>query len=284
MKCVLTVAGLGTRLLPLTKETPKEMLPIYSKSKQGKLILKPILQVIYESLYEYKINEFCFVTGRTKRAVRDHFKPDYELVNLLKKQNKNELAYTLEDFFSKVKKSHISFIYQPKPIGFGDAIFCSKKFVAKDKYFLLHAGDDIVISKNNDHLKRLERSFWKHDADIALLLEKVKDPSKYGVVNGPYLEKKVLHIKNMVEKPKNPPSKNAVIAIYIFKPIIFKYLEEAKKIEKNPEMQLAKAFNIALEHGSKMIGVFLKKGEKRIDVGTPETYSKVLSSVRNIIN
>lgn len=284
MKCVLTVAGLGTRLLPLTKETPKEMLPIYSKSKKGKLILKPILQVIYESLYEYKINEFCFVTGRTKRAVRDHFKPDYGLVNFLKKQNKTELADTLNDFFLKVKRSHISFIYQPKPIGFGDAIFRSKKFVGNDNYFLLHAGDDIVISKNNDHLRRLENGFLKHRADIALLLEKVKDPSKYGVVSGPYLEKGILQINSMVEKPKNPPSKNAIIAIYLFKPIIFKYLMEAKKTENNPEMQLAKAFNIALERGSKMIGVFLKKDEKRIDVGTPETYSKVLSSIRNIID
>ncbi|MGI0058274.1 MAG: sugar phosphate nucleotidyltransferase, partial [Nitrosotalea sp.] len=224
MRCVLTVAGLGTRLLPVTKETPKEMLPIYSKSKKGNLILKPVLQVIYESLYDYKIKEFCFVTGRTKRAVRDHFQLDYELMNLLKKQNKNELADTLNDFFSKVKKSHISFIYQPKPIGFGDAISRSKKFASKDKYFLLHAGDDIVISKNNDHLRRLEKNLQKYDADIAILLEKVRDPSKYGVVDGPYLEKGVLQIKSMVEKPKNPPSKNAIIAIYIFKPVIFKYL------------------------------------------------------------
>ncbi|TLX67046.1 MAG: hypothetical protein E6L02_03935, partial [Thaumarchaeota archaeon] len=107
MKCVLTVAGLGTRLLPLTKETPKEMLPIYSRSKKGKLVLKPVLQVIYESLYEYKIKEFCFVIGRTKRAVKDHFKPDNELLSLLKKQKKSELADTLKDFFIKVKRSRI---------------------------------------------------------------------------------------------------------------------------------------------------------------------------------
>jgi len=231
MKCVLTVAGLGTRLLPLTKETPKEMLPIYSRSKKGKLVLKPVLQVIYESLYEYKIKEFCFVIGRTKRAVKDHFKPDNELLSLLKKQKKSELADTLKDFFIKVKRSRISFVYQPKPIGFGDAIFRSKKFVVNDNYFLLHAGDDIVISKNNDHLRRLQRSFLKYDADVALLLEKVKDPSKYGVVSGPYLEKETLQIRNMVEKPKNPPSKNAIIAIYILKTIIFKYLAESKILE-----------------------------------------------------
>ena len=88
MKCVLTAAGLGTRLLPLTKELPKEMLPIYAKSIKGSLIMKPILQVIFESLYGYNIRNFCFVTGRTKRAIRDHFKPDFELIRLLKKNKK----------------------------------------------------------------------------------------------------------------------------------------------------------------------------------------------------
>jgi UTP--glucose-1-phosphate uridylyltransferase len=278
MKCVLTVAGLGTRLLPLTKELPKEMLPIYVRAKNGNLILKPILQVIYESLYEYKIRNFCFIIGRTKRAVKDHFTVDYDLIHLLKKDKKDSLASLLEDFFFKIKKSKITFTYQPKPIGFGDAIFRSRKFVG-DNYFLLHAGDDIVISEKNDHLKRLEQNFIKYNADIACLVEKVEDPTKYGVVKGPILEKGIMEIKEMVEKPKNPPSKNAIIAIYIFKPIIFEYLLRAKKMA-HPEKQLAEAFNIAINSGSKVIGVLLKNGERRIDVGTPETYASVLSSLR----
>ena len=84
MKCVLTVAGLGTRLLPLTKELPKEMLPIYSKTTKGNLVLKPILQVIFESLYQYNIREYCFIVGRTKRSVEDHFTPDNDLINYFK--------------------------------------------------------------------------------------------------------------------------------------------------------------------------------------------------------
>ena len=165
MKCVLTVAGLGTRLLPLTKVIPKEMLPIYSKSKKGKLIMKPILQIIFESLYKYKIKDFCFVTGRTKRAVRDHFTVDENLVKILQKNKKNDLASEIENFHSKLKKSKITFVYQPKPIGFGDAILKGKKFVSKDN-FLLHAGDDIVVSKNNEHLRRLEKKFRMHEALI----------------------------------------------------------------------------------------------------------------------
>jgi len=278
MKCVLTVGGLGTRLLPLTKEIPKEMLPIYDKSKAGNLILKPILQVIFESLYNYNIRNFCFIVGRTKRAVEDHFTPNFDLLVLLKKEKKKDLAVILSDFFKKLKKSTIMFVSQPKPIGFGDAIEYSKSFVGND-YFLLHAGDDIVISKNNMHLRRLESNFKKYKADIACLIEEVENPSQYGVVNGPLLERGIIDIKKMVEKPKKPRSKHAVIAIYIFKPKIFKYLAEARRTSK-PQNQLADAFNIALRNGDRIIGVVLRKGEKRIDIGTPKSYSKVLVSLK----
>lgn len=278
MKCVITVGGLGTRLLPLTKEIPKEMLPIYSKSPDGKLLLKPILQVIFESLYEYKIRDFCFIVGRTKRSVEDHFTPNLDLVDVLKKEKKKNLIQILNDFFKKLNNSNLVFISQPKPIGFGDAIEYSKKFVNDDS-FLLHAGDDIVISKENSHLKRLEENFKKYDADLACLIEEVDDPSQYGVVSGKFLEKDVMEINKMVEKPKKSKSKHAIIAIYLFKPKIFKYLKSVKK-KSNAQNQLADAFNLSLKNGDKMIGVILRKNEKRIDIGTPETYSKVLVSLK----
>ena len=278
MKCLLTVARLGTRLLPLTKELPKEMLPIYAKSNNQHFVLKPILQVIFESLYDYKIRDFCFIVGRTKRAVEDHFTPDFDLVKHLKKEKKGNLASELDDFFKKLEKSNIIFTIQPKPIGFGDAIERGKKFVGEN-YFLLHAGDDIVISKDNDHLKRLEKYFKKYNAEIACLIEEVKNPSKYGVVTGPIIERGVIDIKDMQEKPKKPKSKYAIIAIYIFKPTIFQYLINTKK-KTDREKQVAEAFNVAIKKGGKVIGIILKKNERRIDIGTPESYAKVLGSLR----
>lgn len=278
MKCIITVGGLGTRLLPLTKEIPKEMLPIYDKNKKGKLILKPILQVIFESLYDYNIKDFCFIVGRTKRAVKDHFTPNLDLLDLLKKERKIELRSQLNDFFKKLTRSNIIFITQSKPVGFGDAIEYGKKF-ATGNYFLLHAGDDIVISKKNSHLSRLENSFKKYKADIACLIEEVENPSQYGVVSGAILENGIIDIKEIVEKPKKPKSKNAVIAIYIFKPKIFKYLSLVKK-QSSPQNQLSDAFEMALKKGDRMIGIVLKKNEKRVDIGTPETYSKVLVSLK----
>ncbi len=278
MKCIITVGGLGTRLLPLTKEIPKEMLPIYDKNKKGKLILKPILQVIFESLYDYNIRDFCFIVGRTKRAVKDHFTPNFDLLDLLKKEKKMELRSQLNDFFKKLKRTKLVFVTQAKPVGFGNAIEYGKKFVTND-YFLLHAGDDIVISKENSHLRRLENSFKKYKADIACLIEEVDDPSQYGVVSGTILENGIIDIKEIVEKPKKPKSKNAIIAIYIFKPKIFKYLSLVKK-QSSPQNQLSDAFEMALHKGDKIIGVVLKKNEKRVDIGTPETYSKVLVSLK----
>ncbi len=278
MKCIITVGGLGTRLLPLTKEIPKEMLPIYDKTKKGELILKPILQVIFESLYDYKIKDFCFIVGRTKRAVEDHFSPNFDLLNLLKKERKNDLRIELNDFFKKLVKSNIVFITQAKPIGFGDAIQYGEKFVTDD-YFLLHAGDDIVISKENRHLTRLENNFKKYKADIACLIEEVENPSQYGVVSGTTLEDGVIDVKKIIEKPKKPKSNKAVIAIYIFKPKIFKYLALVKK-QSTSQNQLSDAFEMALKKGDRMIGVILKKNEKRIDIGTPKTYSKVLVSLK----
>lgn len=281
MKCVLTVAGLGTRLLPLTKELPKEMLPIYDISKNGELILKPFLQLIYEKLYDYKIRDFCFVVRKDKRAVQDHFTPDFDLVKDLKNSNKKDIADLLADFFAKLEKSNIVFIHQPKPIGFGDAIYKAKTYVDKDM-FLLHAGDDLVISKNNSHIRRLENNFKKHNADIACLVEDVTDPKHYGVVEGFSLEGGVIDIQKVVEKPKRPKSSTAIIAIYMFKPTIFKYLELAKNTIE-PERQLARAFDIALKKKAKVIGVRLNKNERRIDIGTPESYAKVLLDYRKTL-
>ena len=97
MKAVLTVAGLGTRLLPLTKELPKEMLPIFVKTQDGQLIMKPILQVIFESLYGYNIRDFCFIVGKTKRSVQEHFTQDFDLIQHLRTTKKIRLAKILNE-------------------------------------------------------------------------------------------------------------------------------------------------------------------------------------------
>jgi len=272
-KAVITAAGSGTRLLPFTKETPKEMLPYCVKSNDGRPILKPILQVIYESIFNFGIREFCFVVGRSKRSIEDYFLTDHINKNISKN---NEL----KEFFKKVQKSEIAYVQQSSQRGFGDAVLKSKLFAGNDS-FLLHAGDDVILSKNNDHLIRLEKAFLDNEADIAFLVNRVKDPRPYGVIEGKKIKDGVIMVKNLEEKPKKPRSNIAVIATYLFKPSIFKVLEKTKPDYKG-EIQLADAVQYIIKNGN-TIAVELKAKEKRVDVGTPESYVKCLNeSLRNL--
>ena len=100
-KAVIAAAGLGTRLLPTTKELPNEMLPVFSKGSNG-LCLKPVLQLIFEQLFKNGVREFCFVVGRGKRSVEDHFTPDWGYVNELNERGKEGPARGLDAFYRMV--------------------------------------------------------------------------------------------------------------------------------------------------------------------------------------
>ena len=270
-KTVITAAGMGTRLLPYTKETPKEMMPIYSTTKAGQVILKPILQVIFESIYDFGVRDYCFVVGRGKRSIEDHFLTSDKNNN---SYQKNELL----DFFNKIQKSNLLYVQQALAKGFGDAVNRGKSFV-ENHNFLLHAGDDVILSRDNNHLKRLEQAFFKYDADMAFLVTRIKDPRQYGVIEGGKTKDGVIMVKNLEEKPKKPKSNLAVIATYIFKPLIFEELKKVKP-DKKGEIQLADAIQSIIKMG-KTVAVELKSNEKRIDVGTPESYINCLKDSYN---
>ena len=265
-KTVITAAGMGTRLLPYTKETPKEMMPIYSNTKAGQVILKPILQVIFESIYDFGVRDYCFVVGRGKRSIEDHFLT-------FDKNNSSNQRNELLDFFNKIQKSNLLYVQQSSAKGFGDAVYQGKSFAENDN-FLLHAGDDVILSEDNNHLKRLEQAFFKYDADIAFLVTRIKNPRKYGVIEGKTAKSGVIMVKNLEEKPEKPKSNLAVIATYIFKPLIFEELKKVKP-DKKGEIQLADAIQSIIKKGN-TVAVELKPNEKRIDVGTPESYINCL--------
>jgi UTP--glucose-1-phosphate uridylyltransferase len=280
-KAVIPAAGLGTRLLPITKELPKEMLPIVAVMKSGELCLKPMLQAIFEQLYDSGFREFAFIVGRGKRAIEDHFSPDEDFIRSLKEKNKENLACELQEFYSKIGGSRIVFINQPKPKGFGDAVNRAAIFTGNED-FLMQAGDDLILSERNNHLKRAKQIFEKYDMDTLFLVEEVRDPRKYGVITGKETKLGVIQVSNIFEKPKRPPSNLAIVALYIFKPIIYKALDEVEP-DKNGEIQLADALKILLEWNCKVYGLKLKPNEKRVDIGTAESYVAMLKStaVRN---
>jgi len=276
-KVVIPAAGLGTRLLPTTKELPKEMLPLFFEGKDDKVRLKPMLQAIFEQLYDEGFREFGFIVGRGKRAIEDHFTPDYSFVEYLKNKNKKELSGELQEFYRKISDSTLVFINQPKPKGFADAVHQAKVFTQNEP-FLMHAGDDLVFSRNNSHLKRLMKTFEEHDADVAFLVEEVEDPQKYGVVIGKEVEPYLFAVKDVIEKPEKPISNLAVVALYLFKPVIYEGIEKAKPDERG-EMQIADAVQVLLKRRCKVYALKLRSGERRIDIGTPETYLETLRGV-----
>jgi UTP--glucose-1-phosphate uridylyltransferase len=278
-KAVIPAAGLGTRLLFATKEQPKEMLPLFTRNKDGELCLKPLLQLVFEELHHGGFREFCFIVGRGKRVVEDFFTPDYDFVDYLKNLGKVKLASELAHFYEKIQNSVLVFINQPKPIGFGDAVYNARSFIA-DEAFLVHAGDDLVISRDNDHLKRLVNTFEKYGADVVLCVEKVKDPRNYGVIIGKKVSQKVYEVEKIVEKPKTPISNVAVVALYVFTPTIFQAIRQTRP-DENGEVQLTNAIQQLLTRKGKVYAVELNRNERRIDIGTSTSYWRALTATHN---
>lgn len=277
IKAVIPAAGLGVRLLSATKGQPKEMLPLFVKNRSGETRLKPLLQLVFENLYDIGLREFCFVVGRGKRVVEDFFTPDDSFVERLRSKNKPDIAEELDQFYEKLRKSVVMFVNQPEPRGFGDAIFRVQTFT-NGNCFLVHAGDDLIVSKSSTHLSRLMKVFEKYNAEVVFFVERVKDPTKYGVIEGKEVGSKVYKVVNIVEKPSVPPSNMAIVAIYIFTNKIFGAIENIKP-DKNEEIQLTDAIQRLVNENRAVYAVELNRNEKRVDIGTPESYWKALATV-----
>ena len=269
-KVVIPSAGLGTRLLPATKEQPKEMLPIFVRGKDGKLCLKPILHIVFENLYDVGFREFCFITGRGKRSVEDYFTIDSGFVDILKNENKFGLAEELETLYRKIEKSSIAFINQPKPKGFGDAVYRAKSITGTEA-FLVHAGDDVIISKRNRYLLNLANIFEKYEAAAAFCVEKVRNPRKYGVVVGSKVANNLYRVERVIEKPSKPPSNIAIVAVYAFDSRIYQAIEETPS-DAGGEVQLTNAIQRLIDQKHPVYAAELGMEEKRLDIGNPQSY------------
>ena len=272
---MIPAAGLGTRLFPATKEQPKEMLPIFSRSSNGEVSIKPILQLVFEQLYGVGFREFCFVVGREKRAIEDHFTPDSNCLNLLNKSRKNNQATDLESFYLKLKTSTLIWVNQPEPKGFGDAVLTAQSFVQNEPC-LVHAGDTYIISNTANHLKQLIMAYERYNADVAFIVQEMENPKQYGVIDAKEIENGIYQVNAAIEKPEKPPSNLAIMAIYIFDPVIFKALEKTT-LGKGGEIQLTDAIQRLVDWKLNVYAVSLSPHDVRLDIGTPETYWEALS-------
>ncbi len=273
-KVVVPAAGLGTRLLPITKELPKEMLPLFFKGKNGKICLKPVLQAVFEQLYDAGSREFCFVVGRGKRAISDHFAADPNFLEVLRRDGREEQAEELEDFYRKVDASSVVFVNQPEPKGFGDAVLKAKPFVLEN--FLVHAGDTYIISPEHRHLTRLFKLHEKLKSDATFIVQEVEDTSQFGVMAGREAGENVYVVEAVEEKPEKPATNLAIMPIYVFNPVLFKALE-VTKVGKGGEFQLTDGIQKLIEWGLKVTAIKLEPEEVRLDIGNPESCWEALS-------
>ncbi|MGQ9543203.1 MAG: UTP--glucose-1-phosphate uridylyltransferase [Candidatus Bathyarchaeia archaeon] len=277
VKAVIPVAGLGTRLTPATKEQPKEMLPVFAPGPGGQTCLKPLVQIIFESLYDFGFREFCFIIGRGKRAIEDHFTQDYNYIGMLKGKGKN--AADLESFYERLERSKIIWVNQPEPKGFGEAVLRAAPFIGGEK-FLVHAGDTYIISDGNDHLRRLVGEYERLRADAMLLLQEVEDPREYGVAEVGGEDGVSMKVLNLIEKPEEPPTNLAVMPLYIFDPVILKALERTGP-GKGGEIQLTDAIQTLIGWGLRVYATKLESKDVRLDIGNPEIYWESLRISHN---
>lgn len=263
-KIVIPAGGLGTRLLPTTKEIPKEMMPLFVKNR-SEIILKPLIQILFEKFFRYGLEEYCIIVGRQKRAIEDHFTVDNDFLRNFSKQN--NFRKDLENFYRMLHKSRINWVNQQRPQGFGDAVLYAESFVGKDD-FILSAGDTLV---SNDRLvvQKLLKTKLKGKNDAMLLLKEVKNPKRFGVA----VIKKTKHgilVTNVEEKPKKPKSNLVIVALYRFRPSIFSALKKVKPGGK--ELQLTDGIQKLIECGGKVHAIIMNKKDRVIDIGTAESY------------
>ena len=211
-KAVFPVAGLGTRFLPATKASPKEMLPIVDK---------PLIQYAAEEAVAAGIDTLIFIIGRNKRSIADHFDKAFELEYELEAKNKEKLLALARD----ILPPHVSCIYirQAEALGLGHAVLCSAAAVGDEPFAVILADDLVKTNGPNCMQQMLDVYHQYHGSVLGTTTIDLKDSNKYGMVAGPQVANGLSEVQQIVEKP-NPddaPSNQAVIGRYILTPRIF---------------------------------------------------------------
>lgn len=259
-KAIFPVAGLGTRFLPVTKATPKEMLPIVDK---------PLIQYAVEEAIAAGIKELIFITSYSKRAIEDHFDSNYELESKLEQRGQWELLKIVQD----ILPAGVSCVYvrQAKTLGLGHAVLCAKNLVCNEPFAVLLA-DDLIEEGSNGCLSEMMALFLETQSCV-VALENIphSQTKKYGIVGLEDPQAQKHHrIAKIVEKPdpEKAPSNLAVVGRYILHPSIFKALEETKP-DANGEIQLTDGISRLLNEEA-YYGYYLTG--KRYDCGSKLGY------------
>ena len=217
-KAVFPVAGLGSRFLPATKAAPKEMLPIVDK---------PLIQYAVEEAAAAGITDMIFVTGRSKRAIEDHFDKAYELETDFERKGKIELL----EFVRNMLPKNINCIYirQPESLGLGHAVLCARPVVGDEPFAVLLA-DDLLDAETPVLKQMTDMHDYYRCSVIGVQDVQRSDTRSYGIVNARSIDERLEQVFGIVEKPKpeDAPSTLAVVGRYILTPRIFHHLQSLK--------------------------------------------------------
>lgn len=274
---VIPAAGLGTRLFTFTKEIPKEMIPIFHRTNEGILLVKPLLEIIFEDLFDFGFRNFCIIVGRGKETIENQLSPHYDFIDLLKRKGEYEYANILTKLYKKIEKSHIVWKRQHDVRGIGSATLLAKEIMG-DKPFLFHSGDLYV--PETGYLENMISIHSKLHPAATIGIKKVNNPRQYGVATMKKISRSTYKILEVVEKPKNPPTNFALTAINIFEPEIFKAIERTKPGLKG-EIQLTDCIQNLLKSGHQVLGSMMNIKDVCIDIGTPNNYFLALQHSYN---
>jgi len=258
-KAIIPAAGYGTRFLPLSKSSPKEMLPI---------IDKPTIHYVVNEAVEAGIMDILLITGRSKRAIEEYFDRNYDLENELKNKNKID---ELKMIKSISYLANIHFIWQKKLMGLGDAILHAKYHVNNEPFVVL-LGDTIIKDKY-PIINKLINIYEEYKSPV-FALEKVEinKISRYGIITGTKIKNNLYEINDIIEKPEinNAPTNLAIAGRYLFTPEIFSCIEKTKP-GKNNEIQITDAIKLYLKQ-KKCYGYIISG--KRYDMGNKFDFIK----------
>ena len=260
-KAVFPVAGLGTRFLPATKASPKEMLPVVDK---------PLIQYAVEEAYEAGIRDMIFVTGRSKRAIEDHFDTAYELENELENAGKHAML----DLVRSIAPADMNclFVRQPRSLGLGHAVLCAEPLVGQEAFAVILA-DDLMRGTQGGPgvMKQMVDAFAKQGRSLLAVQEvPLEHTKRYGIVKGEPAGGPLLRIDEIVEKPapEKAPSRMGVAGRYVLTPRIFDEIRNQPQ-GVGGEIQLTDAIERLMQHEA--VYAFQYQG-KRYDCGSKEGF------------
>ncbi|MBC7233983.1 MAG: UTP--glucose-1-phosphate uridylyltransferase [Chloroflexi bacterium] len=259
-KAVIPVGGLGTRLLPATKVLPKELLPV------GR---RPMVQYVVEEMRAAGLENICFVTGRRKTLIQEHFDHDPELVRHLQDRGLDELLAELAYLESGF---HLTYIRQSGPQGLADALSLAEDFVAGQP-FVLALGDSIMCEPEmGSLLRKMIREHLEHDVAATIAVEKLppERAKAYSFVlpqEGTAVQAEVFEVAEVSDKPPQPSGNWAIAARFVFSPAIFAAIRRSRP-SRAGELRLTDAIRILLRQGKKVQAVPLSPDQRHHDIGS----------------